>query len=104
MKSLIKIVMNDDLAMEAVMELQVAGYERIYVLANDLDRTTSIAKAADVNIIGFINESAILDKEASFSGNELRSNIRFMGFTEIEAELYEEELDRGHVLLFTVPM
>jgi hypothetical protein len=40
-----------------------------------------------VNTIGFVNESVILDKKALFSGNGLRSNIRFIGFTEIEAEL-----------------
>lgn len=98
-----KVVQNGVQAVEAVNELQAAGYARdhIYVLAHDENRTERIADTSNANEIG-IKEEGVFDAIANLfrsQGDALRAKIVSLGFTDAEAAFYEKELDLGKVLV-----
>ncbi|CAM4450018.1 general stress protein [Paenibacillus tarimensis] len=103
MKPTVQVVDTQMAAMHAVRELNLRGYgqDDIYVLAHDSDRTEALNKAADTNEIdrseeGVFNAMANLFRSR---GDELRSKLESVGLNEQEAERYEQELDRGKVLV-----
>lgn len=106
MKPSTKIVENGIKALEAVKELHKVGYtmEDIYVLSHHEDVTHKVAAMANVNEIG-IKEEGVLNSLANLfrsRGDEMRSKLQAIGYSETEAGHLEEELDKGHVLVITV--
>lgn len=102
-KSYAKVVNNGIQAVEEVNRLRNSGYLRddIYVLAHDGDRTDRIADTASANEIG-IKEEGMFDALANVfrsRGDQLRTKITSLGFTEAEAQFYERELDLDKVLV-----
>lgn len=105
-KSYAKVVQNGVQAVETVKELSSTGYaaEHIYVLAHDQERTDRIVDATSAHEIG-IKEEGVFSSIANLfrsRGDELRSKIVSLGFTETEADFYEKELDQGKVLVIAV--
>jgi hypothetical protein len=106
MRPTTKIVENGIQALEAVKELHKVGYtmEDIYVLAHHEDVTHKVAVLANVNEIG-IKEEGVLNSLANLvrsRGDEMRSKLQSMGYSEMEAGHLEEELDKGHILVISV--
>lgn len=93
-------------ALNKVRELNQRGYpqNKIYVLAHEPDRTEALSEATSANQItmqeeGMFNAMANLFRSR---GDELRSKLESVGLSEREAELYEQEMDRGRVLVIAV--
>jgi hypothetical protein len=71
------------------------------VLAHEQYRTERLAEVANANSIG-VSEEGMLETIANVfrtRGDALRSKIEAMGFDKHEANMYEEELDEGKVLV-----
>ncbi|MCD7034743.1 general stress protein [Metabacillus sp. GX 13764] len=103
MKPFIREYVNDALLKQDVLELKGKGVapEDIYVLSHDDERTNRVADDANANTIG-ISEMGIGEAVGNLfskKGDELRSKLSEVGFTEDEASSYEEKLDEGKVLL-----
>lgn len=99
----VKVVDGGARAMEEVDLLHRQGIQRedIYVLAHSKERTNELAYAADINTIT-VEEEGLLNTVANLfrsRGDELRAKLESMGVTKRQAELYEEELDQGKVLV-----
>ncbi|MEW4283507.1 general stress protein [Priestia koreensis] len=99
----VKVVENGVQAKEIVETLVRNGFtmDEIYLLAHDKNRSEDLADAIDTNNIGLKEQgvgSAIANVFRS-RGDELRSKMTSLGLSQPEAERYEEELDRGKVLV-----
>ncbi|SFJ83962.1 MULTISPECIES: general stress protein [Paenibacillus] len=105
MKPSVQIVPTAMDALHTVQELNRRGYrqENIYVLAHDSSQTKSLSDAADANEIGMKEEGMFTAMANVFKsrGDEIRSKLTSIGLSDMEAERYEEELDRGRVLVIT---
>ncbi|MBT2292491.1 general stress protein [Paenibacillus albidus] len=102
-QSYAKIVENGVQAIEEVNRLRGTGYtkEDIYVISHNQEREDRIVDAADTNEVG-MHEEGLFGSIANLfrsRGDELRSKIVSLGFTEAEADFYEKELDMGKVLV-----
>lgn len=98
-----KILENGVQAIEEVKRLQDSGFTRedIYVMSHDQNREDRIAEAAGAGEVG-MNEEGLFGTLANMfrsRGDELRSKISSLGFSEAEADFYEKELDLGKVLV-----
>lgn len=98
-----KVLENGVQAIEEVNRLRGSGYSKddIYVISHSQDREEAIAKKADSNEVG-LSEEGLFGAIANLfrsRGDELRSKIAALGFSEAEAAFYEQELDRGKVLV-----
>ncbi|WP_330949420.1 general stress protein [Virgibacillus sp. MG-45] len=103
MKPFVKEYLNDEQLANDVNKLKENGVrkEDIYILAHDDDRTDRIASNAGANTIG-MEEMDLKDMVGNLfrkQGDELRTKMKEMGFSQVEAEKYEEDMDEGKVLL-----
>ncbi|MBY9077048.1 general stress protein [Paenibacillus sp. HN-1] len=98
-----KILENGVQAIEEVKRLLDSGYTRedIYVISHDQDREDRIVEAAGASEVGLSEEGLFGTLANMFRsrGDELRSQISSLGFSEAEADFYEQELDLGKVLV-----
>ncbi|NGM85152.1 general stress protein [Paenibacillus sp. 7124] len=98
-----KVLENGVQAIEEVNRLRDSGYmkEDLYVISHDRDREERIAEAADSNEVGLSEEGLFGTLANMFRsrGDELRSKITSLGFSEAEADFFERELDLGKVLV-----
>ncbi|MGE7215319.1 general stress protein [Priestia koreensis] len=99
----VKVVENGVQAKEIVETLIRNGFttDEIYLLAHDKNRSKDLADAIDTNNIGLKEQgvgSALANVFRS-RGDELRSKMTSLGLSQPEAERYEEELDRGKVIV-----
>lgn len=99
----VKIVENGLQAREEIEQFFTQGFtkEDIYLLAHDKNRSEDLSDVLDINEIG-VEEQGVFDSMANVfrsRGDELRSKLESLGLTELEAEKYEEELDRGRVVV-----
>ncbi|PFT73106.1 general stress protein [Bacillus thuringiensis] len=91
------------------LELQGVRHDDIYVLAHEKHITKRIADDTDTNTIG-VKEQGLGRSIINFfskKGDELRNQMEEMGLSKEEANLYEEKLDQGKILLLVtaeVPM
>ncbi|WP_226579962.1 general stress protein [Halobacillus litoralis] len=103
MKPLVREYTNDETLMGDVKRLKDEGIDNqdIYILSHDDDRTDRIAKNVNANTIGLSEQDVkhIISNLFSKQGDELRTKLQEIGFSEQEAEEYEEDLDEGKVLL-----
>lgn len=92
-------------ALHTVQELNRRGYrqEDIYVMAHDSGQTKTLSETADAREIGMKEEGMFNAMANVFKsrGDEIRSKLEAIGLSKLEAERYEEELDRGRVLVIT---
>lgn len=103
MKPFIREYDNDLKVKDDVMELKAQGVmpKDIYVLSHDDERTNRVADNAGANTIG-LNEIGLGEAVGNLfskKGDELRSKLTEVGFSDLEAEAYEEKMDQGKILL-----
>ncbi len=95
---------KDDVALiEEVKSLASKGVSKdtLYVMSHDDDRTDRVADDADANKVG-LNEvgfETYVSNIFSKKGDELRNQLKELGFSQQEADNYEEKLDHGTILL-----
>ena len=99
----VRIVENGVQAKQKIEELMMQGYSKdeIYLLAHDPKRSEDLTDSLDINDIS-VQEQGVLDSIANVfrsRGDELRSKLESLGLSSNEAERYEEELDRGKVIV-----
>ncbi|EOP23643.1 MULTISPECIES: general stress protein [Bacillus] len=94
---------NEQEVVMKVKELELQGIRQddIYVLAHDKHLTKRIADDTNTNTIG-VKEQGLGTSIINFfskKGDELRNQMGEMGLSKEEANLYEEKLDQGRILL-----
>ncbi|AQX54994.1 general stress protein [Priestia flexa] len=99
----VKVVENGVQAKETIDQFLRSGYtkDEVYLLAHHKERSKHLTDATDVNNIG-LSEQGLTDSVANIfrsRGDELRSKMESLGLSQVEAEKYEEELDKGRVLV-----
>ncbi|PED36920.1 MULTISPECIES: general stress protein [Bacillus cereus group] len=83
------------------LELQGIRQDDIYVLTHEKHITKRIADDTNTNTIG-VKEQGLGTSIINFfskKGDELRNQMEEMGLSKEEANLYEEKLDQGRILL-----
>ncbi|MDJ0331263.1 general stress protein [Planococcus sp. S3-L1] len=90
-------------AKSEIEKLEAQGYthEDIYIFAHDKKRGKDISKALDTEEVG-MKEQGFLDSMKNMTisrGDELRSKMAAAGLSDQEAEQYEEELDKGKLVI-----
>ncbi|MGG4165989.1 general stress protein [Rossellomorea vietnamensis] len=91
---------------EAKKEIEMftsEGYTKddIYVFAHDKHRSKHITEATHTESTG-IKEQGILESMGNMfnsRGDELRSKMKSVGMNQAEADAYEEELDKGKLVI-----
>lgn len=103
MKPYLKEYTNDEKLQDDVKLLVNRGIDKedIYILSHDDERTNRIASNADANTIGLSEMDFGVAVENLFNkkGDELRNKLQEIGFSELESESLEEDLDEGKILL-----
>ncbi|KUP04987.1 general stress protein [Bacillus coahuilensis m2-6] len=99
----IDVVENGVQAQELVNQLEMEGYtrEQVYIFAHDSNRSSHLTEATHTQDIG-IKEQGFFETFGNYfkkRGDELRSKMRAVGMTQTEAEQYEEELDKGKLVV-----
>ncbi|MFC4802522.1 general stress protein [Neobacillus sp. GCM10023253] len=99
----IKVVENGVQAKREIEDLMMQGYSKdeIYLLAHDKTRFQDLTDSLDINEIG-VKEQGVIESFANVfrkRGDELRAKLESLGMSPLEAERYEEELDRGKVVV-----
>lgn len=90
-------------AKKEIEKLETQGYSHddIYIFAHDKKRSKDITKALDTEEVG-IKEQGFLDSMKNMTssrGDELRAKLAAAGLSDQEAEQYEEELDKGKLVI-----
>lgn len=90
-------------AYQAVNKLQNAGYgkDHMYLFAHDKSISKELTDRTNTESVG-VAEKGVVDTVANMfksRGDELRNEFKNLGFSQSEAERYEESLDQGKVLL-----
>ncbi|MFC2947400.1 general stress protein [Virgibacillus sediminis] len=103
MKPFIKGYTNDEQLKTDVSVLKDKGVNKddVYIISHDEDRTERVAGGADANTIG-TDEMGFSDAVGTVfksQGDELRTKLKDIGFSQEEAEQYEEEMDEGKIFL-----
>ncbi|MDA1964334.1 general stress protein [Bacillus cereus] len=94
---------NEQEVVMKVKELELKGIHQddIYVLTHEKHITKKIADDTNTNTIG-VKEQGLGTSIINFfskKGDELRNQMEEMGVSKEEANLYEEKLDQGRILL-----
>ncbi|PSL40387.1 heat induced stress protein YflT [Planomicrobium soli] len=90
-------------AKSEVERLQSQGYDddNIYIFAHDKRREADITEALDTESVG-VKEQGFLNGMKNITnsrGDELRAKMAAVGLSDQEAEEYEEELDKGKLVI-----
>ncbi|MGI2328677.1 general stress protein [Planococcus sp. YIM B11945] len=90
-------------AREEIEKLVAQGFthDDIYIFAHDKRREADITEALDTESVG-MKEQGFLDSLKNMTtsrGDELRSKMAAAGLSDQEAEEYEEELDKGKLVI-----
>ncbi|GAB3064264.1 YflT domain-containing protein [Virgibacillus ainsalahensis] len=103
MKPFIQEYSNDEKLKTDVSILKDKGInkEDIYIMSHDNDRTERVADGSDANTVGFkeMDFMEAVGNIFSSKGDELRTKLEEIGFTEAEANDYEEDMDEGKIFL-----
>ncbi|CEG24188.1 General stress protein 17M [Planococcus massiliensis] len=100
----VKLTVENAVQAKAEIEkLQAQGYSHddIYIFAHDKKREKDISSALDTESVG-MKEQGFLDSMKNMTvsrGDELRAKIAAAGTTEQEAAEFEEELDKGKLVI-----
>ena len=90
-------------AKKEIEKLEAQGYthDDIYIFAHDKKRNKDITKALDTEEVG-IKEQGFLNSMKNMTssrGDKLRAKLAAAGLSDQEAEQYEEELDKGKLVI-----
>ncbi|WP_142827445.1 general stress protein [Planococcus soli] len=90
-------------AKKEIEKLETQGYthDDIYIFAHDKKRNKDITKALDTEEVG-VKEQGFLNSMKNMTssrGDELRAKLAAAGLSDQEAEQYEEELDKGKLVI-----
>lgn len=103
MKPVVKEFKDDIELMNEVKSLSVKGVSKdnLYVISHDGDRTDRIVDGTDASKVGMkeVGFDTYVSNIISKRGDQLRSQLKELGFSQLEADDYEEKLDHGTVLL-----
>lgn len=103
LKPFIREYTNDEQLQKDIMALKNHNVDpdNVYVLSHDDDRTERIAKNAGANTIGLkeMNLGSAMGNMFKKKGDELRTKLKEIGFSQEEASNYEKDMDEGKVLL-----
>ncbi|KGP92173.1 general stress protein [Pontibacillus chungwhensis BH030062] len=103
MKPFVREYHNDEKLQNDVQKLADNGItkEHIYLMSHDEDRTERLANNTDANTVGTqeMNLAEVIGNIFNKKGDELRNKLQDLGFSQSEADAYEEDLDEGKVLL-----
>lgn len=80
------------------VEKQGVSKTHLYVMSHDDDRTDRVADAISAGKLGK-GFSTAHGNVFNRKGEELRRELKELGFTQEEANMYEEKLDHGSILL-----
>jgi hypothetical protein len=99
----VKIVRNDVEAKKTVEQFLNQGFTKneVFLLAHDKDRSDDLTDAINTNEI-LPTEIGVFESLAHVfrsRGEELRSNMESLGFSYLEAQHFEGELDRGRIVV-----
>jgi Heat induced stress protein YflT len=99
----VKVVENGVQAKREIEQLIMQGYtkEEIYLLAHDNSRSENLTDSLDINDIG-VSEQGVFESVANVfrtRGDELRAKLEALGLESRDAELYEQDLDLGKVIV-----
>ncbi|MDN7243181.1 general stress protein [Planococcus sp. N028] len=90
-------------AKSEVEKLLSQGYDddNIYIFAHDKRRETDINEALDTESVGMKEQGFLngMKNMTSSRGDELRAKMSAVGLSDQEAEEYEEELDKGKLVI-----
>ncbi|PGT54393.1 general stress protein [Bacillus cereus] len=94
---------NEQEVVMKVKQLELQGVRQgdIYVLTHEKHLTKKIADDTNTNTIG-VKEQGLGTSIINFfskKGDELRNQMEEIGLSKEEANLYEEKLDQGRILL-----
>ncbi|MFC0414965.1 general stress protein [Cytobacillus solani] len=97
------IVENGVEAKEQIQQFIDQGFtkEDIYLLAHDNNRSNDLTNALNIKDIG-VEEQGFFDSFANVfrtRGDELRSKLKSLGVSSLDAEQYEREMDQGKVVV-----
>ncbi|WP_129709888.1 general stress protein [Priestia megaterium] len=99
----VRVVENGVQAKEAIEQFLNGGYtkDEVYLLAHDKNRSKDLTEALETKDIGVSEQGAVNLVANVFQsrGDELRSKIQSLGLSDVEAQQYERELDKGLVLV-----
>ncbi|WP_442597014.1 general stress protein [Neobacillus sp. D3-1R] len=97
------VVENGVQATEKISTLVNEGFsqDQIYLFAHDENRSEHLTEATNTSEVGFEEQGLLGSIGNMFKkrGDDLRSKFESLGLSHMEAEKYEEELDRGKVVL-----
>ena len=98
---IVKLTVENALqAKKEIEKLETQGYDddNIFLFAHDPKRQHDIADALDAEDpdSGFMNK---LKNLTTSRGDQVRSEMQAVGLTKQEADQYEEELDKGKLLI-----
>lgn len=103
MKPIVKEFQDD---LELVDEVQLlydrgVSKDNLYVISHDDDRTKRISDKGNVNEISIKEQGLKIAIENMFNKkvDELRNELEEISFSEQEANMLEEKLDHGKILL-----
>ncbi|MBR3120439.1 MULTISPECIES: general stress protein [Oceanobacillus] len=103
MKPYVKEYVDETQIKLDITKLKTKGVARddIYILTHDDERTGRLAEGVDANTIGMkeMDFSSAVGNMFNSQGDELRTKLKEIGVTTVEAENYEEDLDDGKILL-----
>ncbi|UII55804.1 general stress protein [Cytobacillus spongiae] len=90
-------------ATQSIEALQSDGYdkEHVYIFAHDKNRSENLTSATSTGDVG-IKEQGFFESIGNLfrtRGDELRSKMRSVGMSQVEAERYEEVLDTGKLVI-----
>jgi hypothetical protein len=100
----VKLTVENAVQAKAEVErLQSQGYDEdnIYIFAHDKRREADITKALDTESVGTKEQGFLngMKNLTSSRGDELRAKMSAVGLSDQEAEEYEEELDKGKLVI-----
>ncbi|MED4400579.1 general stress protein [Metabacillus fastidiosus] len=103
MQTLVQEFNNEQEVLRAAEELKSKGVcqSKLFVLTHDEKQTRKIASDINANIIGEDEQGLGTNVINMFekTGDQLRNKMEEVGLSTDEANLYEEKLDKGKILL-----
>ncbi|MGM7703144.1 general stress protein [Pseudalkalibacillus sp. Hm43] len=102
-KPIVREYVNDEELKNDINDLQNKGVYKddIYVISHDDDRTNRVADSADANTVGLkeMGLESTVGNIFNKKGDELRAKFKEMGFSQEEANHYEDKLDQGRIIM-----
>lgn len=103
LKPTVKEFQDDQAVMEEVKNLAERGVSKddLYLISHDDERTDRVAGKVDANQVGVKEEGigTAIGNIFRKKGDELRTKFKELGFSQAEADEFEEKLDHGKILL-----